>query len=78
MPEALLLVTGKPYKGLDTGATTSQIHDLGIESSVRTRFEQVDPVDANAYYRAADESSCRITTSARAASCAMPTTRLAR
>jgi glycosyltransferase involved in cell wall biosynthesis len=54
MPEALLLVTGKPYKGLDTGATTAQIHDLHIESSVRTRFEQVDPVDANAYYRAAD------------------------
>ena len=54
MPDALLLVTGKPYKGLDTSATTAQIHDLGIEDSVRTRFEQVDPVDANAYYRASD------------------------
>jgi glycosyltransferase involved in cell wall biosynthesis len=54
MSEALLLVTGKPYKGLDTSATMEQIHDLGIESSVRTRFEQVDPIDANAYYRAAD------------------------
>jgi glycosyltransferase involved in cell wall biosynthesis len=54
MPEALLLVTGKPYKGLDTAATTSQIDDLGIGTSVRTRFEQVDPAEANDYYRAAD------------------------
>lgn len=54
MPEALLLVTGKPYKGLDTGTMMSLINELGVETSVRTRFEQVDPVDANAYYRAAD------------------------
>jgi glycosyltransferase involved in cell wall biosynthesis len=54
VPDALLLVTGKPYKGLDMDATMSLIRDLGIEGIVRTRFEQVDPVDANAYYRAAD------------------------
>lgn len=54
MPEAILLVTGKPYKGLDTGATTMQIRELGVETSVRTKFEQVDPAEANAYYRAAD------------------------
>ncbi len=53
-PEALLLVTGKPFKGLDTTAITGQIRDLGIERSVVTRFEQVGPADTNAYYRAAD------------------------
>jgi glycosyltransferase involved in cell wall biosynthesis len=53
-PEALLLVTGKPFKGLDTTVITSQIRDLGIQQNVVTRFEQVDPTDTNAYYRAAD------------------------
>jgi glycosyltransferase involved in cell wall biosynthesis len=54
MPEAILLVIGKPYKGLDTRKTIALIQQLGIEKSVRTRFEQVDPVDTNTYYRAAD------------------------
>ena len=54
MPEAILLVIGKPYKGLDTQKTIALIQQLGIENSVRTRFEQVDPVDTNAYYRATD------------------------
>ena len=54
MPDALLLVVGKPYKGLDTRTTTSLISELGVATSVATRFEHVDPVDANAYYRAAD------------------------
>lgn len=54
MPEAILLVTGRPYKGLDTTKTVALIQRLGIENSVRTRFEQVDPVDTNTYYRAAD------------------------
>lgn len=54
MPEAILLVTGKPYKGLDTNKTVALIQQLGIENSVRTRFEQVDPVVTNTYYRAAD------------------------
>jgi glycosyltransferase involved in cell wall biosynthesis len=54
LPEALLLVTGKPFKGLDTTAITSQIRELGILQNVVTRFEQVEPADTNAYYRAAD------------------------
>ena len=54
MPDAILLVIGKPYKGLDTRKTIALIQQLGIEDSVRTRFEQVDPVDTNTYYRAAD------------------------
>jgi glycosyltransferase involved in cell wall biosynthesis len=54
LPEAVLLVIGKPYKGLDTTQTIAQIERLGIRDSVRTRFEQVDPVDTNTYYRAAD------------------------
>lgn len=54
MPEAILLIIGKPYKGLDTNKSIALIQRLGIESNVRTRFEQVDPVDTNTYYRAAD------------------------
>ncbi len=53
-PEAILLVVGKPYKGLDTGSINAMIERLRIDASVRTRFEQVDPADTNAYYRAAD------------------------
>lgn len=54
VPEAILLVVGKPSKGLDTKETIALIRHLGIENSVRTRFEQVNPVDTNTYYRAAD------------------------
>lgn len=54
MPEAQLLVVGKPYKGLDTKKTIALIQQFSIENSVRTRFEQVNPVDTNIYYRAAD------------------------
>lgn len=54
LPEARLLVVGKPYKGLDTDRTVALIQHLGIASSVRTRFEQVSPLDTNTYYRAAD------------------------
>lgn len=54
LPAALLFVVGKPYKGLDTTKTVALIEQLGIESTVRTRFEQVNPVDTNTYYRAAD------------------------
>lgn len=54
LPEAVLLVVGKPYKGLDTNKTIAQIQQLRIGDSVRTRFEQVNPVDTNTYYRAAD------------------------
>lgn len=54
MPEAILLVAGKPNKGLDTSETTGLIERLGITQSVRTRFEQVSPRDSNNYYRAAD------------------------
>jgi glycosyltransferase involved in cell wall biosynthesis len=54
MPEAMLLVVGKPYKGLDVRKTIALIKQLGIENSVRTRFEQVNPEDTNTFYRAAD------------------------
>jgi glycosyltransferase involved in cell wall biosynthesis len=54
MPEAILLVIGKPYKGFDTGKTIALIQQLGIENSVQTRFEQVNPKETNTYYRAAD------------------------
>lgn len=54
VPSARLLVTGKPFKGLDTTATMALIRDLGIEASVVPRFEQVDPVETNTQYRAAD------------------------
>lgn len=54
MPAAMLLVVGKPLKGLDTKKTFSLIERLGIGNSVRTRFEQVSPAESNIYYRAAD------------------------
>jgi glycosyltransferase involved in cell wall biosynthesis len=54
LPEAVLLVIGKPYKGLDTAKTMALIQQLGIADSVRTRFEQVDPIVTNTYYRASD------------------------
>ena len=54
MPEAVLLIVGKPYKGLDTAKAVALIEQLGIGGSVRTRFEQVNPDDTNTYYRAAD------------------------
>ena len=54
LPEAILLVVGKPYKGLDTRKISSLIEQLGIEKSVRTTFAQVNPADSNTYYRAAD------------------------
>jgi len=54
VPEAQLFIVGKPFKGLDTTKMMDLIHELRIESSVRTRFEQVDPIETNTYYRAAD------------------------
>jgi glycosyltransferase involved in cell wall biosynthesis len=54
VPDARLVVTGKPYKGLDPTALTTRIAAAGLGASVTTRFEQVDPVDTNRYYRAAD------------------------
>jgi glycosyltransferase involved in cell wall biosynthesis len=54
VPDAILLVTGKPYKGLQVADTIASINRLGIEASVVTRFEQVDPEETNLYYRAAD------------------------
>jgi glycosyltransferase involved in cell wall biosynthesis len=54
LPDAVLLVAGKPFKGLDTDKTTAQIRRLGVGTSVWTRFEQVSPDDTNMYYRAAD------------------------
>ena len=54
VPEARLLVVGKPYKGLDVGTTIDLIRRLGIQGSVLGRFEHVSPLDANTYYRAAD------------------------
>jgi D-inositol-3-phosphate glycosyltransferase len=54
VPDALLVVAGKPFKGVDTGDLVRLIRDLGIGNSITTRFEQVDPDEANAYYRAAD------------------------
>jgi len=54
LPEARLLVVGKPFKGLDMTKTTALIRQLGLEDSVTTRFEHIDPAETNAYYRAAD------------------------
>ena len=54
LPQAILLIVGKPYKGLDPEGLIGLIDQMGIESSVRTRFEQVSPVETNEYYRAAD------------------------
>jgi glycosyltransferase involved in cell wall biosynthesis len=54
LPEAILLITGKPYKGLDPRRTIAEIKRLGIGRTVRTRFEQVDAGEANIYYRATD------------------------
>jgi D-inositol-3-phosphate glycosyltransferase len=54
MPDAILLIVGKPYKGLDPRTTVAMIQELGVEDTVRTRFEQVDPAETNTYYRAAD------------------------
>jgi glycosyltransferase involved in cell wall biosynthesis len=54
LPGAILLVTGKPFKGLDPSRILALIRRSGIENSVRTRFEQVDPTETNVHYRAAD------------------------
>lgn len=54
IPNAVLLVVGKPFKGLNVASTLALIRGLGIDTSVTTRFEQVDPVESNTYYRAAD------------------------
>jgi len=54
LPDAFLLVVGKPFKGLSTEDTIALIGRLGIGHRVQARFEQVDPVETNTYYRAAD------------------------
>jgi glycosyltransferase involved in cell wall biosynthesis len=54
LPDAILVITGKPFKGLNTAKIVDRIERLGIENSIRSRFEQVDPEETNAYYRAAD------------------------
>lgn len=51
---ARLVIAGKPFKGLETSAIDALIRELGIEATVSTRFEQVDPLEANDYYRASD------------------------
>lgn len=53
-PEALLLVAGSPSRQLEAEVLTRRIEALGIESSVRTVLREVDPAEANAFYRAAD------------------------
>lgn len=54
IPDARLLIVGKPYKGLRIETIHEQIERLGIGARIEMRFEQVDPATANACYRAAD------------------------
>lgn len=54
VPEAVLMVVGKPLRGMDSATITALIEELGVQKSVRTVLEQVDPTEANTYYRAAD------------------------
>jgi len=54
VPDAMLLVVGKPLRGMDAATITALIDELGIGDRVRSVLEQVDPADANTYYRSAD------------------------
>jgi glycosyltransferase involved in cell wall biosynthesis len=54
LPDAILVVVGKPVRGVDPDGLNALIETLGIGDQVRTVFAQVDPTDANSYYRAAD------------------------
>jgi glycosyltransferase involved in cell wall biosynthesis len=53
-PDFVLLIVGKPVHGIEANALRSQIEELGLAQHVRAVFEQVDPAQANLYYRAAD------------------------
>lgn len=54
VPGATLVVTGKPYKGLDVSRFTALVSQTRLENHIRFRFEQVNPEEADRYYRAAD------------------------
>jgi glycosyltransferase involved in cell wall biosynthesis len=54
IPDALLLVVGKPYKGMRVEQLDETIRGSGLAGRVRTDFRQVEPTAANDYYRAAD------------------------
>jgi glycosyltransferase involved in cell wall biosynthesis len=54
VPNAELVVAGKPFKGLDPSAFERQAARCGVSDHVRFRFEQVDTDEANDYYRACD------------------------
>jgi D-inositol-3-phosphate glycosyltransferase len=53
-PGSMLLIVGKPLKGMEAERITSLIRDHRITDRVVTVFRQVDPDEANDYYRAAD------------------------
>lgn len=52
-PQAELAVVGKPYRGHATDQYIAMTRQLSLEQSVRFRFDQVTPDEANAWYRAA-------------------------
>lgn len=54
VPDAQLLVVGKPFKGMNPAAVVDLIEALGTGHSVTVRFQQVDPMATNLYYRATD------------------------
>ena len=67
LPEARLVVAGRPYRGTDTEELASVAEAAGAAASVLFRFDEFGSDEANFYYRAADVVVLpyqRITTSA--------------
>lgn len=54
VPEALLVVAGRPYKRSDEEAIRKAADAAGITANVDFRFGEIPPARANDYYRAAD------------------------
>jgi glycosyltransferase involved in cell wall biosynthesis len=54
IPQALLVVAGKPSRGPGAESLTSQVLSLGTWSGVRAELRQIDPAEANSFYRASD------------------------
>ena len=53
-PEAILVVAGKPYKGVKVTDLENAVRALGLGDRVRTEWRHVGPAETNDYYRAAD------------------------
>jgi glycosyltransferase involved in cell wall biosynthesis len=54
LPTAQLLIAGKPFKRLDTGALLASLTSTPAELGIRVDFRHIDPAETNNFYRAAD------------------------